>query len=303
MFRRSLLFITLCLVACNGLATSTLMPTPAPTPDGTLAQLTFEPSAARLNDIDACVRNWVNPQWTYRPYDLIGSFYEVHWCGGGLGGAACSTPAANDYRAQAVAQNFVSLGTFVFGNDFPNAHGLDVSGLYLPAHNGWGAQFSYVTDGRTLIGDGVWFDFWLFDQPNVDAQQRLHLGSDFGYTVFETQVQISDPLTQDEIVSAYVESPEAMRDLGLSKLAELQSKVESTIQTHQAQTCDLGTPPGNGLPPICVPRSLTAAEEAQALAEAQTHFAAQSKLLKDHYRAIYDSLGKAFPVRACLLKP
>lgn len=92
-----------------------------------------------------------------------------------------------------------------------------------------------------------------------------------------------------------------MRDRGLVQIQALAQKANTTINAHQANTCDLGPYVGNGIPPACTPRLLTANEEADELARANAYFAEQEQLLREHYQEMYAAWMAAFLFDQCRL--
>ena len=289
------LVLVVLLYACT--TSQNTLPTPTAVSTPGLNGLAFSSAdlERRITELDRCISDLAGAGWTHVPYKQIGNFYEASWC---RGAGARQNCAFAESSADNRDQHAIALYTLFYPREFPQVFGLGLNVRWVPSAQGWGAGFYFSEDGKTIVGEGFGLDFFFYAAPTGKPKSTLHLGSGYGYAIRETKVQHTSGLPLREDLAQYLKSPEAMRDRGLMMLEALQAKVESTLQSHQASTCDYGPVRGN-LPPICTPRPLTRAEEDQALAEAQASLGSQRQLLQDNYQELYATLLKAFPLDRC----
>lgn len=263
-----------------------------------LASLQFESSEIeqRMKALDSCCRNLAGAGWTYHPYRQIGNFYSASWCSGAGAQQDC---VIAEGTADVRDQHAIELYTLFYPVSFPQVFGLGLHALWVPPAEGWGANLSYDEQGKTIVGDNLSLDFSYYTSPTGAPQDKIHLGSGVQYQVEHTSVVVSSDLSLREEMTRYIASPESMRDRGLAMLDALSTKVESTVQSHQAEKCEYGPYKGGGIPPACNPRPLTPAEETEALATARSYFARQKQLLNRYYKDMYASLMNAFPLNTC----
>jgi hypothetical protein len=255
------------------------------------------------------------PGWKNVPWYRGGSFFGARWAfGEGARDDAQIAESSGDQRDQLV----YDVSTLFFGNrpekglairaisgtspsvdDSPTRFfGLNVNTLWVPPGIGWGANVSFSVDGKSVVGSGMHLNFSHYDRADGSPQARLHLGTRLEYRIFDTTVSIDSELDPIADLARHLKTPEALRELGLARLAELEKKVLATLAAHQAETHDDGPYNNDGIPPQQIPRALTPAEEATATTAAQTHFASQTALLQTHSRDLHVAAIKAFPFTA-----
>ncbi len=292
------LALTLLLLGCG--ATQGIRPSPAhPTPTpytGGLDGLQFPSAEAerRMKELDRCMRDIAGPGWTYVSYKQIGNFYQARWCSGAGARRDCVLAESS---ADNRDQHTVELDTLFY--DLPQVFGLDLIAHWVPPAQGWGANFYFSEDGKGILGEGFGVDFFFYDAPTGAPQAKLHLGSDYSYSIYETRVDYFPGLPLREDLARYITSPEAMRERGLAEMDAALNKVEGKIASHQATRCEYGPYKGDGIPPKCTPHLLTTAEEQASITKAQTYWASQKQLLSDNYVELYTTLLKAFPLDRC----
>lgn len=292
----SFLFVfSLGLVACNS---PSVTPIPEPTPPA-LADLQFENEATgeRVRQLSACIREQVvDASWTETPYDTIGNAYKTAWCRGAGSRDDCQV---TDEVIRGRDVHALSLATLAYPQTPTNAFGLIFNATWLPPAEGWGVGVFFSVEGQGIIGEGAQINFYQYTTPTGDPTARLFLGNTFSYTIHETTLHHKTGLTPHDAFAQYLASPESLRDGGLTHLNALAEKVYAALNNHTVQICEYGEYEGDGIPPECMLRPLTPAEETQALNDAQTYFAQQTQLLTDQYQQLHATLNQTFPFPLC----
>lgn len=138
------------------------------------------------------------------------------------------------------------------------------------------------------------------------------------YSASATTIELASNLSLYDGFLRYAKSADAMRDVCLADLAELEARVVKTIAAHKcekqvyeksrrllwfrfsSQTPKFRWEPLlSSLPPKFQLEPLTAEEEKAELARANEHFAAQAQLVRTHHREMYEVLRKSFPLERC----
>jgi len=282
------------LLACSlfplvpGLA-ATPSPVPIPGPD----ELRFKDpeTGRRFKELNTVIDSFVDKSWMTIPYHLSGNFYEAAWCSGA--GADCQRTDAIFGRRD---QRLLELYTLFYDADFPEVFGLGFQAVWVPRTTGWGASFGFSEGGERVVADGWGVTFNQYLSPAGAPDATLSLGQGDSYKIYETTIRyISGKSVRDDL-APYLAGPEAMREQGVKKLGAFAEQVRSEIGTDQVLACDLEPYKGNGIPPVCKPRPMTAAEKVSELARAEADFAAREQLLSDHYQEMYAAWMQAFPV-------
>jgi hypothetical protein len=267
--------------------------TPAPGPDA--LHFADPETGRRFRALDRCIADLTDESWHTTGYQLNGNFYTSSSCSGAGSRSDC-VMAEGTLKDR--DQHVVRLYTLYY-NDFPTVYGLGLETLWVPPATGWGANFYFSEGGQTTVGEGWGVNFNRYDAAEGNPNEVVSLGDGYRYDVLKTTVdQHSESTLRDDLAS-YLAGPEAMRDRGLAQLQALSQKVISTISSHQASTCDPGPYKGNGIPPECPPRPLTAEEETEELTRARAYFAGQEQLLDENYQSMYAAWMQAFPLNQC----
>ncbi len=253
----------------------------------------------RFRALDRCVENIADDSWRTTSYQLLGNFYTSSWCNGAGAGNDCQIAHATvDNRDQQVIQ----LNTLFYPQNYPEVFGIGFNALWVPQSTGWGAYFYFAENGASVVGDSWGVSFREYTTPANPPAATVQLGWNYGYTIYgpnRTEFDQSSDLPLREDLALYLSSPEAMRDRGIAQNQTLAQKVSDAIQAHQVYGCDLGPYLGDGIPPACTPRPLTAEEETVELDRARAYFAEQEQLLRDYYQEMYTAWLKAFPLNQC----
>jgi len=294
--------ILLSMLACNStLFIPVSAPSPTPQPIASLDELQFTDAenGQRFRDLDRCINNFVDDSWHTTSYQLGGNFYRSSWCRGVGARSDCQIAGSTiDNRDQQV----IKLYTLFYGQTYPEVFGLGFQSLWVPKSTGWGVSYYFAEKGESVVGDGWGVNFSEYLNPTGQPKATVHLGWNYGYTIAgpnQTTFEYPSDLPMREDLALYLSAPDAMRDRGLAQMQALAQKVITAINTHQVSTCDLGPYLGNGIPPACTPRPLTANEEVDELARAKAYFAEQDQLLRDHYQEMYATWMTAFPFDRC----
>jgi len=288
-----LLLILFNLSACRASSPVTETPTLAVIPGVGQLRFTDPETGKRFNDLNASIQALIDQNWKTNPYHLSGNFYEAAWCRGSGTRPDCQGSSANkDIRDQ----HILALNTLFYPQDFPKVFGLGFQAVYVPPTQGWGAVFNFSEGGGSVMGEGwsVIFSEYKADSGEPDALISLGSGA-YQYRVLETTIGLDTGLPMRADLALHLESPQAMRERGQAQIQALAGKVRSQISAHQVPACDWQESTGNGIPPTCKPRAMTAVEEAEELARAEAFFKDEEKLLGDHYQEMYAAWMNAFP--------
>jgi hypothetical protein len=253
----------------------------------------------RFSTLDGCIQNMAGPSWRTTSYRLLGNFYQSDWCKGAGARDDCQIASGTiDQRDQ----HDLSLYTLFYSQDYPQVFGLGLQALWVPKATGWGASFYFAEQGQSIVGEGWSATFSEYNSPSGPADSRVDLGWKIGYTIHgphETTFEQASDLPLREDLAAYLASPENLRDLGLKQIQALATQVDEAIRSHQVQACDQGPYQGNGIPPACTLRPMTAAEEATERDKARAYFESEENSLREHYQEIYNAWMTAFPLNQC----
>ena len=253
----------------------------------------------RFLALNGCVKNMIDNSWKTTAYQLVGNFYTSNWCQGDGAGPDCPLASSTIDKRD---QHLIELFTLFYDQTYPEVFGLGIQALSVPKTTGWGALYSFAEKGGSVVGDGWGVAFHEFMTPAGPADATVDLGWKYSYSINgpnqTTFVQPSELPMRDDLAK-YLLSPETMRDRGLAQIQALAQKVFDGINTHQVKGCDQGPSQGNGIPPACTERPLTASEEATELERAKAYFANQEQLLSEHYQEMYAAWMSAFPLDQC----
>jgi len=292
----------LSMLACNSaIFIPASAPSPTSQPIASVDDLRFKDSETgqRFRGLDRCIKNIVDDSWHTTSYQLAGNFYTSNWCRGAGARSDCQIADATiDNRDQRV----IELYTLFYDQSYPEVFGLGFQSLWVPKSIGWGVSYYFAENGDSVVGDGWGVTFREYMTPTEQPKATVDLGWNYSYTILgpnRTTFEYLSDLPMREDLALYLSAPEAMRDRGLVQIQALAKKVNTAINTHQVNTCDLGPYLGNGIPPACTPRPLTENEEADELARANVYFAEQEQLLRDHYQEMYAVWMAAFPFDQC----
>lgn len=286
-----ILVITL---ACRYFTVPELFHTPSPTPVPGVDELRFSDAETgqRFRSLNSYINNFIDETWRTTSYRMLGNFYQSIWCHGADVGQECqsiySTIGVRD-------RHIIELYT-LFYNDFPEVTGLGFSARWLPKETGWGASFYFSEGGSSTVGEGWGVDFNEYTSPTGRSAAAVSLGNDYRYKIIETFIEYAADLSVREDLALYLAGPEAMRDRGLIQIQALAEKVRTEIGAHRVPGCDYQLSQEGPLPPLCISRPMTPAEEAVELARVDMYFGEQEQLLQDHYPEMYTAWMTAFPL-------
>jgi hypothetical protein len=197
-------------------------------------------------------------------------------------------------------EQFIELNTLFYPKEYPQVFGLGFQTYGMLPGIGWGTNFSFSEGGKSVMGEGWGLTITQSLSSGGEPDATVVLGKDYSYKINnKTSVEYSSPLPLREDLAGYLISPEGMRDRGVAAIQALAGKVEDAIRSHQAPTCDYQPYQGNGIPPACLPRPMSADEESAELARAKSFFADQEGLLRDHYQEMYAAWMAPFPLDQC----
>jgi hypothetical protein len=232
--------------------------------------------ATRFQRVRACfAARPAGEVWRHYPLRRIGNFVQEDWCRG----EHSSHCSGGSFRSER-GDEWYEVFTLHYDRSWPEVFGLGVSAGRLPREGDWGVAFSYTANGARIIGESMSLSFYRFDGERI--AQEVHLGSAHVYQVEETQIQVDAPGTDDEELARLIASPESLQTTALARLDALSVEVERQIGEGTVRKCVYGPYAGDGIPPVCTPTPLTAAEQAAALASARTELGARRDAVTRH---------------------
>jgi len=295
----SAIWVLLSLLACQ----TTLgrpVPTQTPLPIVGVSELQFTnpKTGERFRALDACIRGFTTQGWTATGYQLIGNFYEAHWCQGSGARQDCQIASSTENNPN---QLVIDLATFFYPTQYPQVFGLSLAALWVPKEAGWGVSFYFNEDGGDIQGNGASIGFSQYQSGITEPIAKVSVIGPLMYSLLETSVTAPDTsgLSGREKLALALNSPEAMRDAALEAYQSLAAEVDADLRSGKITTCERGEYQNNGIQPACTPRPLTLAEQASELERATVYFANQQKLLDEHYQEMYAALFQAFPFHQC----
>ncbi|MBU2559718.1 immunoglobulin domain-containing protein [archaeon] len=266
---------------------------------GNLSHLQFEsePEEQQMKNLDECIESITDSSWRFVGYKEIGNFYEKRWC---KGEGARSDCQITDSTIQRKDPHIITLNTFSYsGAGVPEVFGLGVHALKNPENAGWGVSFSFVENGKTITNEQSSITFSYFEAGFEKPQKSISLGSNPGYKVYETSVNLGMETPPREELEKFLASPESVRDHGLIKLNEHENEVYGHITSNTAVRCEYGPYEGGGIPPLCIERPLTEGEIGESLIGAQDYFSQKRSIITKDYKDMYTALMESFPFEGC----
>jgi len=230
--------------------------------------------------------------WKHVPWGQGGNFFRAKWAVGAGARDDCVIAGGSAHRRD---QRCVELYTLFYPKDWPTVFGLGMQGLATPADTGWGANVYLAVGGKTVVGEGFSVSFDKFDAGTGDPKIRLHAGTSNEYTVVATTVRLPSGRAPLDECRAMLASADGLKARLLELSSALEAQVMKVLAEHGAQAMEYGPYEGNGIPPVEMPRPLTAAEEKKAKAEAAAFFASQRQVVVKEYRAMYEAARRAAP--------
>ncbi|MCB9134295.1 MAG: hypothetical protein H6636_02645 [Anaerolineales bacterium] len=299
--KRAFLLLLPLLLACQIFTPTPAPPTPTPIPLH-LSNITFDDplTQTRMLALDRCMSNLAtSSEWRHFPYENIGAFIEAKWCTGSRAAPDCQITEGNQNQRD---QHVLNLYTLHYGDDVTNAFGLGLSARWVPPQTGpqtdWSAAFSFSEGGRTVVGEGFSLSFKEYGSA-LEPLNELNFGMSNDYKIGETTLTYPAQHPQRDELALYIASPESFLAKGQSVLNGLSETVQAALDAHTIMTCDYGPYNGDGIPPACNPRPMTADEEQVARDEATQYFANQLAVLAANYEAMFAALEEAFPFETC----
>lgn len=268
-----------------------------PPVSGTLQDLNFAPPelGERINRLDACINNYAaGSEWRYIPYQTLGNLYEARWCSGEASRLDCTASSGTLIQP---GQRRITLYTLRY--NFPDMFGLGFQALLAPEDRNWTITVSYAEGGRSIVGEGFGINYNQFVPGSSEPDATISLGSTYTYTVDQIQLIQESSRPAREELAVYLASPESLRQRGVEQLRALENKVLSAINNHQLTGCDWTKYKNDGIPPQCIPRPMTTAEEEAAAAQVIAYFQEQTNILEQHSQEIHAALLQAFPFESC----
>lgn len=288
----------------NGSAATEAKDRPEPVPDAVnIDLLTFDPPELQdhFRCLDTAARGFVDQGFVVRPYQQGGNFVKSIWAKG-IGFTEPSILGGS--RESLTRIHRISINAVVVPFPRAKAAGLDVEVVTSDPQD-WSVSFWHRKGTRQQVagsGWGITLYRWNPDRfesvkpfrPFEEFKERLLLPVS-GYDSGTIELQIrSERHTEDGMVE-HLRSAEALRDATLADLARLEAKVVSVIRDHKAEKKVQGEYSGRGVPPPFHWEPLTREEETLELAKANEFFAAQTKLVREQYEAMYAALRSSFP--------
>lgn len=230
---------------------------------------------ARFSRLHACFAGRAGEGWRRYPLRRIGNFVQQDWCRGDhslhcAGGGFRSEPG----------DEWFELFTLHYDREWPAVFGLGVSAGRLPRADGWGVSFAYSRGGGRIVGDDLGVSFSRVAAGAI--AQAVHLGDGYVFTVEETRIEVAAPGGADAELARLIASPESLRETGLARFDALAAEVERRVTAGEARKCVYGEYKNDGIPPVCTPTPLDAAETAAALGEAREEIAGRRAAIERH---------------------
>ena len=269
-------------------------PTPQPTVGVDALHFSDPATGARFREMESCLQAYVDDTWRPRAYRLFPNSYQLQWCRGTGTQPECrNTDPSRDTR------DIHSMTLFTRYYHLPEVYGLGVRALWVPETTGWKASFSFFEGSEREGGDGWGVTFIRYDTTTGRPDATLELGDETSYKVIETLIRHASEIPVREDLARFLAGPEALRDQGQEQIRALAEAVREAIDAGQVPGCDWTEYQGRGIPPACISRPMTPAEQAEQQAEAEAYFAAQEGLLQDHYQEMVAAWMDAFPFERC----
>ncbi len=273
-------------------------PTPTLIPPPPLDELTFEDpqTESRFKALNQCIAGIADETWHTTSYQLIGNFYESRWCSGAGAREDCQIAESTMHDRD---QHQAGLYTLFYPAQPTTVFGLGFQTLWVPESTGWGVVFNFSEKGKTIIGDGWSVIFNRYDNAFDPPTESVVLGDSLSYQIIQTTLQQSSDLPLREDMDIYLRDAESMRDRSVEQYQLFLSDIKSKLTNHEITACDLSEYQGDGIPPACTSRPMTADEEAAELEKARIFFEGQIQLLQENYREMFAVWMAAFPFDEC----
>lgn len=288
--------LLLLILACRFMDTPTATPSPLPIPK--LDELIFEDpeTMAHFKSLNQCIVDLASPGWHTTSFQLLGNFYESRWCSGAGVRVDCQITDGSIYNRD---QQLVDLYTLFYPQEPTRVFGLGFQSLWVPEATGWGAYFSFSEKGKNIMGEGWGVSLYRYENASDPPSQTVTLGNDISYTINEETIQVDSEFPLREDLAGYLKSPEDMRDRSAELYQRLLDEIQSKLNNHEISACEYGEYQGNGIPPVCNPRPMTAEEETTEMEKARFFIEDQIQALQTQYAEMYVAWMNSFPFDTC----
>ncbi|MEZ4475034.1 MAG: hypothetical protein R3F60_30430 [bacterium] len=211
------------------------------------------------------------------PWTQVGNFYQRRWCRGAGARDDCQIASGT---ADLRDQHAVELYTLFYDQDWPRTFGIGLNALRVPAGPGLGVSVWLSEGGQRIVGTGSGVTLRWYPAPTGAADVEVSVGSEASYRIGETTLRVAAAGTPLAVLRRLMVSPAALRDEGRTQLAALAAEVDRALKAGEVQRCEYGPYHGDGIPPVCTPRPLTAAEQEAERATFKAWLAARLALLE-----------------------
>ncbi|MBN2497993.1 MAG: hypothetical protein JXR96_25600 [Deltaproteobacteria bacterium] len=236
----------------------------------------------------------LHADWRRHPFETLGNFYQAKWCRGKGARSDCQIASGTADRRDQLA---VRLFTLFYGKRFPQVFGYGLQFLKTPESVGWGVNFSFHIGGKTVVGESFNLQFRRYPRAEGDHDLLLYVGSGAEYEVGRSPIRLF--ASPDELRASLLRDAASLQAGALAQLAALEARVLSALEGDEVETCDWGKYEGDGIPPPCHPRKLSAQERAAELAKARAYFSARKRAWKTEGPRLWKLLSETAPL-TCL---
>lgn len=225
----------------------------------------------------------VPPEWSQPPVSASDVSVMEWWCGPSVDRDACWTGAVT--RTETRDSAWRGLAALADGGSQVTELTVDVGEV--PAQGDWGMGISLRLDAAS--GEVVDWQLTLVRWAGQRLTARMALGPTLGHGIEQTDFSVPGPDWPDLIAT-----PEAFGANTLAGLQALLAEVERGITAHEVRRCAYGRYHGDGTP-RCDRVSLSPAEEAGALEQAQATLGHRIRIIEQDSDRLYAQLIALLP--------
>lgn len=230
--------------------------------------------------------------WSAGGQGARGSLIDQRWCRPPVSPEACAAEGGLPDGPRSLGR--ARLGWMSTGR--PNGDfGVHYTVLDLP-EAGIGLRLSLSVGGRGLVGDQLSLRWQRAPAAN-GSPDLLRLGSSLQWSVGEQSIAVAMPGVSGpaEALAALAAGPGALQQRGLAHIDALERAVEAALSGDALRFCELGPYEGDGLPPACLPRPLTAAEKEAERARLRAALGPWRAALMGEAEALHAALSRWAP--------
>jgi hypothetical protein len=249
-------------------------------------------------ELHVALRRWIEDHsrgYRHVPLRQGGNFLSESWCRAGAGDQASSGCNVDNSQVRGTSWRRIEALHYTL----PDAFGLVLDLVDLPATGPVGVHFSIARNGASIVGEGMTVSFLLMGEK--DVVDEIHAGATMGIDFPDHQsASVEAPGGWQAELGRLAESPERLRETLRERLVALEKRTLDAIEQGTIQGFVEGPYLGGGIPPVRTRRPLSVAEKAAETRRVQEEIGRRRAFVDRHFGQMHAGLLATVPVSILL---